>query len=120
MGECGVNVWMQVVESVDVNDERTEQPHLPQPSTTATTTPSPTLDRLFVHSPSAITADQQELALNLYKYLDSISKSTSHLFETETTLNHDPRSKNPTTNSIGSLVSEFGGTYRWVLADLYY
>jgi hypothetical protein len=30
------------------------------------------------------------------------------------------KSKNPTTNLIGSLVLEFDGTLRWVLTDLYY
>jgi len=47
------------------------------------------LDTSFVHSPSPITADQQELTFNLYKCLDSILENTSNPFQNETTLDHD-------------------------------
>ncbi len=48
-----------------------------------------TLDKLSCISPSSISSDEEHVALNLYKCLKSILRSTSHIFETETILNHD-------------------------------
>ncbi len=48
-----------------------------------------TPDKLSCSSPSSISSDEKHVALNLYKCLKSILESTSHTFETETTLDHD-------------------------------
>ncbi|CAF2783611.1 unnamed protein product [Rotaria sp. Silwood2] len=48
-----------------------------------------TFDNLFSNSPSVISVDEEHIAFNLYKCLNSILESTCHMFETETTLDHD-------------------------------
>ena len=48
-----------------------------------------TFDRLFDESPSIISFDEENVAMNLFRCLDSILESSSHLFETELTLDHD-------------------------------
>ncbi|CAF4040341.1 unnamed protein product, partial [Rotaria sp. Silwood1] len=46
-------------------------------------------DKLFRYSPSSINPDEEHVASNFYKCLESILESTSHIFETENTLDHD-------------------------------
>ncbi|CAF2902010.1 unnamed protein product [Rotaria sp. Silwood2] len=46
-------------------------------------------DKLFRYSPSSIHPDEEHVASNFYKCLESILESTSHIFETENTLDHD-------------------------------
>ncbi|CAF1148820.1 unnamed protein product [Rotaria sordida] len=47
-----------------------------------------TSDKLFRYSPSSINSEEEHVASNFYKCLESILKSTSHTFETENTLDH--------------------------------
>ena len=48
-----------------------------------------TSDRLSCNSPSSINPNEEHIALKLYKCLESIMESISHIFERETTLDHD-------------------------------
>ncbi|CAF1148785.1 unnamed protein product [Rotaria sordida] len=46
-------------------------------------------DKLSYNSSSSISSDEEHVALNFYKCLESILESTSHTFETETILSHN-------------------------------
>ncbi|CAM4778789.1 unnamed protein product [Rotaria magnacalcarata] len=47
------------------------------------------LNKFAFNRPSSINAEEQSIARNLYKCLNSILQSNSYIFESETTLDHD-------------------------------
>ncbi|CAF3591634.1 unnamed protein product [Rotaria sp. Silwood1] len=47
------------------------------------------LNKFTFNQPSSINAEEQSIARNLYKCLNSILQSNSYIFESETTLDHD-------------------------------
>ncbi|CAF3809490.1 unnamed protein product [Rotaria sp. Silwood1] len=64
-----------------------------------------TSDKLSCNSSSSISFDEEHVALNFYKCLEFILESTSHTFETETTLDHDEEFDNQDVENLLAFTS---------------